>query len=280
MTPYWTNVLLPSDPPFTFSQSSLQDYLDCPRRFQLRYIQGLPWPAAAAEPLPLVERHQREARLFHRLVQQHFIGIPHERLAPTTGSPDLARWWSNFSAAAPELAGWTLHTEKTLSSWVGAHRLVCKYDLVAIREGKALIYDWKTSTRRPKNEWLDARMQTIAYRATVVRAGAELNGGHPFAARDVAMIYWYAEFPNDSVVLGYDERQFSRDCQSLEALVHEIADAAAFPLTNDPQQCRLCTYRSLCDRGQQAGTDPTYDAEDIIPPALDDQPGQIGDVQL
>jgi len=31
--------------PFTFSQSSLQDYYDCPRRFELRYLSRLIWPA-------------------------------------------------------------------------------------------------------------------------------------------------------------------------------------------------------------------------------------------
>jgi len=29
---------------FTFSQSSLQSYLNCPRQFELRYLQKLAWP--------------------------------------------------------------------------------------------------------------------------------------------------------------------------------------------------------------------------------------------
>jgi len=32
------------DVSFSFAQSSLQDYLDCPRRFQLRYVLNQPWP--------------------------------------------------------------------------------------------------------------------------------------------------------------------------------------------------------------------------------------------
>ena len=35
---------------FRFSQSSLQDYVDCRRRFQLRYLQNLAWPALQSEP--------------------------------------------------------------------------------------------------------------------------------------------------------------------------------------------------------------------------------------
>ena len=40
--------LLP--PGFQFSQRSLQDYVDCRRRFELRYLQNLAWPAVEAEP--------------------------------------------------------------------------------------------------------------------------------------------------------------------------------------------------------------------------------------
>ena len=35
---------------FQFSPSSLQDFNDCPRRFQLKYLENLSWPAPSAEP--------------------------------------------------------------------------------------------------------------------------------------------------------------------------------------------------------------------------------------
>jgi hypothetical protein len=247
------------DAVFTFSQSSLQDYSDCPRRFELRYIQDALWPAVEAEPLSQVEDHRRQALLFHRLVQQHYLGMTRESLAAMAAAPDLARWWKNFSTAAPDLAGWTLHTEKALMCPIGSHRLVCHYDLLAVRDGKALIYDWKTFARRPKNEWLAARMQTKTYRTVLAQAGAELNSGRPFEPADISMIYWFAEFPEDPASFAFDKPQYLRDWQSLEGLVRDIAHAATFPLAQDTLQCRFCTYRSLCDRGRLPGTDPHYD---------------------
>jgi hypothetical protein len=51
----------------TLSQSSLQDYNDCPRRFELRYLQRLAYPAIETEPALENEKHQREGEFFHRL---------------------------------------------------------------------------------------------------------------------------------------------------------------------------------------------------------------------
>src|SRR5574341_339738 len=84
---------MPLPVPFTFSQSSLQDYADCPRRFQLRYIDQLAWPAVETEPVAENERRQQEGQLFHRLAQQHLLGLPAENLARLANTPNLERWW-------------------------------------------------------------------------------------------------------------------------------------------------------------------------------------------
>ena len=246
--------------PITFSQSSLQDFSDCPRRFQLRYLQELIWPAVEAEPLSEVERRQREGQFFHRLVQQHFLGIPSPALAAMASSPDLMRWWENFASSGPDLDGWNTYTEKALTSRIASDRLLCKYDVVAVRDGKARIYDWKTYARRPSNEWLAARMQTRVYRAMLIKAGAELNGGRPFAPEDVSMIYWFAEYPTESTTLNYDRQQYARDWEYLEKTVEQAAGAQSFPLTENLDHCRFCNYRSLCDRGRQPGTDADYES--------------------
>ncbi|MCP4541151.1 MAG: PD-(D/E)XK nuclease family protein, partial [Chloroflexi bacterium] len=64
---------LPAD--FQFSQASLQDYVDCPRRFQLRYVLRVAWPAPEAEPVLENERYLQQGAAFHRLVHQHALGL-------------------------------------------------------------------------------------------------------------------------------------------------------------------------------------------------------------
>lgn len=91
---------LPSD--FHFSQGSLQDFVDCAWRFQLRYLERIAWLAVRAEPILDNERHMQQGELFHLLVQQHVVGVPVERLtAMAQGDADLAAWRQAYLAAAP-----------------------------------------------------------------------------------------------------------------------------------------------------------------------------------
>ena len=73
------------------------------------------------------------------------------------------------------------------------------------------------------------------------------------------MVYWFAEFPRIRPRLDYDENQYQRDWHILEGLVRDMDAGQAFALTDDIGRCRFCNYRSLCDRGQLAGTDPEYE---------------------
>ena len=70
---------LPAD--FQFSQGSLQDFVYCRRRFQLRYLMQLAWPAVAAEPADEHDIQLRQGEAFHHLVHQHMLGLPIEQLS-------------------------------------------------------------------------------------------------------------------------------------------------------------------------------------------------------
>lgn len=247
---------------FTFSQSSLQDYYDCPRRFQLRYIEQLAWPAVETEPVLENERRQKEGQLFHRMVQQHLIGIPAEKLTRLANTPDLSRWWENYLGAKLDISGYAQHAEHSLATHIGTFRLMAKYDLVAVKPGEqAIIFDWKTYRKRPKDEWMAVRMQTRVYRALLVQAGAHLNGGTSFQPEQIRMIYWYADFPSEPAPFPYNAAQYKRDWESLTSLINEIGNHRHFPLTDDEKKCAYCPYRSYCNRGERAGTMDESEAE-------------------
>jgi CRISPR/Cas system-associated exonuclease Cas4 (RecB family) len=246
---------------FTFSQSSLQDYVDCARRFQLRYIEQLQWPAVETAPVLENERRQVEGQQFHRLAQQSIIGLPADKLAKMANSPNLERWWSHWLEFQGLRDLGNLFPEITLSAPVGKHRIMAKYDLIAIKDGRATIFDWKTYHKRPKDQWMSARLQTKVYRALLVVAGAHLNGGQPFAPEQVEMVYWYADFPNEPSSFPYNKSQHKRDWDGLVKLVSEISAKQSYPLTDDEKKCGYCPYRSYCERGVQADEGDDIESE-------------------
>ncbi len=252
--------MLPSD--FVFTQANLQDYVECRRRFLLRYLWELAWPAIEAEPADDYEAHVRDGELFHRLVHQHQLGLGADRLqalvaaAAEESGGQLADWWENYLRAGPSDLPEHRYPELALSVPLGDYRLLAKYDLVAVAPGRsAEIVDWKTGTHRPSRAVLAARLQTRVYRYVLVQAGAQLNGGRPLRPEQVAMRYWFANFPDQPERFPYDATQHEADGRYLTNLAAEIATAGEgdFPLTDDVRRCRFCAYRSLCGRGAQAG---------------------------
>ncbi|MCZ7543432.1 MAG: PD-(D/E)XK nuclease family protein [Anaerolineae bacterium] len=266
---------LPDD--FRFSQGSLQDFVDCHRRFQLRYLLEVAWPAVEVEPALDFERHVRQGAAFHRLVHQHMLGLPVERLSrmvDDAADPDLSRWWRNYLEHPMDDLPPRRYPEVTLSAPVRGHRLVAKYDLVAVEPGgRAVIVDWKTAQRRTDRRTLLSRLQTTVYRYVLVQAGAHLNGGEAIAPEQVEMRYWFADFPHDPERLPYNAGRLEADAAYLQALVEDIKGRkgdADFPLTEDERRCRFCQYRSLCERGVTAGTmDEAGDAVDLEAADLD-----------
>jgi len=250
---------------FVFSQSSLQDYADCPRRFQLRYVEAQPWPAVQSEPLLERERHAERGKRFHRLVQRHQIGIDPAWLSPFAGNdPDLAAWWDEYLkyAGLHNLAGRRL-PEYLVVTDLDEARLQAKYDLLVIEPSGAMtIFDWKTYQHMPPRVWFENRLQTRVYLYLLAHAGGSLTGG-VITPEAIRMIYWLPTFPAEPVVFTYSQAQLEQDEAALAALLSNIrqrlsvapspAIPATWPLTADEMRCRFCEYRSLCDRGDTAG---------------------------
>lgn len=257
-------MLIPYD--FQFTQANLQDYVDCRRRFQLRYLDRLRWPAVETEPYLEHENHLRLGKSFHRLVQQHLSGIPAERLTAmlkngrSTGSA-LEIWWLNYldkatALVTPEYQG-RPSIETVLSAPIGGYRLLAKYDAIFwssdITRPQALIVDWKTSRRRPERQWLAGRLQTRVYPFVLALVSANGNALFP---EDITLVYWFPAFPDQPEIFPYSRVQFEQDRAYLESLVEEIVnlDRTAFFLTSSEERCSFCTYRSLCERGAKAGS--------------------------
>ena len=278
---------------FQFSATSLQDYVDCPRRFQLRYLLQIDWPAPKAEPISEQERHGRLARDFHQLIHQHLLGLPAEILSASVRDPDLERWWKAYLAYVPTFGDAQVIPEIGLSAPLAGHRVMAQYDAIIVsdrhstaqkeapggglelRTAAFLIVDWKTYRQRPSRAWLGRRLQTRVYPTILVQAGTPLTD-RSVDPDDVEMRYWLAEYPKTPESFAYDAATYQADLNYLSALINEIVERTRegesrtesapadepWPLTAELRRCRFCNYRSLCERGDVAGPLEEYAASD------------------
>lgn len=245
-----------------FSQSSLQDYVDCKRRFQYKYIERLRYPAPEVDDMLEFERRMLQGERFHHLVHQHQVGIPSEALLPRINDNEVRRWFETYLAKGTQGLPQTTYPERTLTIPMGEYGLLAKFDLLAIDDQQAVIIDWKTSRRVPKREWLAEKMQTIVYRYVLAKGGTHLNNGTPIPPENITMMYWYADCDGEAVTFTYDQAQMKHDETFLQQLIADIASQDEFPLTDDERRCKFCQYRGLCNRGVQAGALDDWDIGD------------------
>jgi CRISPR/Cas system-associated exonuclease Cas4 (RecB family) len=247
--------MLPLD--FVFSQASLQDFVDCRRRFQYRYILGVRWPALPAEPPQSVDQLLKLGNEFHRLVHQHQLGIPVERLsAIAENNPELRVWWKNYLDQGLSDLPDPRFPEVRLQGSFAGRSVVATFDLLAIEAGQqAIIVDWKTSRHRPTPEHMHRRLQSKVYPALLVQSGAGFNDGLEIRPEMIRMRFWFPEHPARPIEFRYDQVHFEEDVELLERLIREVEETPekAFIKTEQIERCRYCVYRSLCDRGQSAG---------------------------
>lgn len=277
---------LPHD--FHFSQTSLQDWQTCSRRFQLLHLARVAYPAPVTADQTEFEAHMARGDEFHRLVHQHLTGIDPDIIARQISDEQVAVWWGRYLAHGLTDVPAQRHAEISLAAPLGDYRLVAKYDLIAVQPGeRAVILDWKTAQRLPQPGTLESRLQTVVYRYLLVEAGAYFNGGQPIPPEQVEMVYWFANFPTQPVRLPYSAAQHQADKARLERMVREIAAEREFPKMPESDKervCRFCNYRSLCWDNVPAGLFTEMDAPDDVTDTdaadFDIDLDQIGEIEF
>jgi hypothetical protein len=244
-------------PAFQFSQSSLQDYVDCPARFELRYLREQPWPAPPAEPISEAEEADALGQRFHLLVERHYLGLP---IQPDGLDPVTRRWWDAFTAS--ERSGQIVtmsesHPEISATVLLDGQRITATFDLLTYTpDSGAMIYDWKTSARRPQRHTLERRLQTIIYPWLLVEVAPHLLG-FALAPEQVNLTYWFANDPANPERFEYSTARYEQDRLYLSRTIERLLNTEnvdGWALTPDVRLCRFCQYRSLHDRGDVAGS--------------------------
>ncbi|MBI2506460.1 MAG: PD-(D/E)XK nuclease family protein [Candidatus Latescibacteria bacterium] len=250
---------------FRFSQGSLATGEWCLRRFYLRYLRRLSWPAAADDAGEAKERGAARGRLFHHLVHQHALGLEVEALVAASKDPELAEWWSNFKHHPPVgLPEGEVFSELELWVPLGPGWLTARFDRVVVGQGGRLcIVDWKTGRGLPA-EYL-ASWQTLVYCFVLSEGGSLLRGGVPVEPAQISLCYWPAAFPDQVQWHRYDRTQHDQARERLERSAGFLAGLQTreeFCMTEDLKRCASCEFQSYCSRGAGVGAGWEFDEEE------------------
>lgn len=242
---------------FQFNQGNLQDYLECKRRFYLKHVSRLPWPGITSEPIQEQEAHIRKGEIFHRLAHQYFLGIPIDYLGVVAINEGIDDWWTSFLDYVRNNLTPVAHfiPEKYILTKIHGYLMAARYDLLVIQENSIHIIDWKTSNRPYSRIIAQQRMQSRVYPLVLCQNNLPETLNEKIQPDIVSMTYWYSQFPDQSIKIPYHSEKLNEDLLFLTNLIHEITEQQidTFSMTENKNRCQFCLYRSLCDRGIQAG---------------------------
>lgn len=261
---------MPALPDFRFSAQSLQDYNDCQRRFMLRYIQKLDWPAEESSPYLEYEQFRQKGNLFHQCVNQYFHHLDPNIIEKQIIFEDVRSWWQEFLAFI-ETRSFSFSISETLfQTHLGGYAVAAKYDLlVSQQNGAYTIYDWKTtaSDHRSGRKFYREKLQTILYPYVLSQCSFGSKRPSSIDPASITLTYWFPQFPAEPESFPYSSAQLEQDRSELEQTISEIVSKPTddFAMTDNEKRCDYCVYRSYCGRGKKAGsmTSEDFDVEDF-----------------
>lgn len=247
----------------TLNQKNIQDFLDCPRKFQLLSLDNLCWPAALSDNLMKIERSTFLGNQFHMICYQYFSGISPDQIGDSIVDPDLKIMWENFLPFGSKFLDHSVYPEQLITSSLLNFRLVAKFDLVVkVSSDKYIILDWKTGANKPSREILNNRVQSYLYPYIFHQSGADLIGEISIKPDQIEMHYFYPSSTEPHEIFPYSSQAHDEVSSRLEGILSKLTNifqaTDEFPLTDDRSQCLYCVFRSLCDRGVAPGSIENY----------------------
>ena len=227
------------------TQTQISAYERCKRFYFLKYVRRLVWP------VELSDRQQvRQGEAFHLLIRQLLMGFSRESLLVPADSENLSRWLEVFLSNKPLGKPDMIFPEREVTMnfadvlWLG------KFDALAVYDEQIRIFDWKTSGRKPEEAHYLSAPQTRLYRFLAKTCAPRLLGAshHGIPAENIEMVYWFPEYPENTISLAYSEEQYERDMTWLRTRAREMSsqNEADYPQTEKIRVCSSCSYRTHC----------------------------------
>ena len=241
---------------FIFSANNLQNYVDCPRRFELKYLLKQGWPALVSQPVQKLEEKMAMGSEFHHLTHQFLEGLPAALLCQFITNVQVLEWFDHFTAFIPQFTKGAYFSEHTSYASIENFKTIAVFDFIAYsEEDKIIIIDWKTITKEPNQLFYQDQIQTKLYPVVAFDSLPYIfNIGPKISPSKLSLLYWFPAFPKKSFAFHLTLETYNESKRFLGSLMQEIAETplGEFQRTDNLNRCRYCQYRSLCERGAEA----------------------------
>lgn len=232
-----------------FSQTQIQDYLFCPRRYFLSHIQKITWPEPVSPSFEKIEESNRQGKAFHLFINRLIQGVSYKELISQVYETDLNQWLKNFKKYNPLPDNAKIFSEIEISAIFAEILWIGYMDAVAFLPDKIQIFDWKTSRRVGDPKVLLNSPQTRLYCFLMMQNHQNfLNFSGNISPDQIEMVYWYARFPSDPIHLQYSAELYDKDLVYFKDMAEKLCydDRANYPQTLQQNNCRFCRFQTFC----------------------------------
>lgn len=256
--------------PLHLSQGALNLLEVCPRKFQYVYLEQLSIP-------PSYEQQERLnwGTRFHRLMQQHELGLIDDRVQFGTAEENqLQACMRALVEAAPDLFqenhAALRQSEHRRALQIDRYLLTVVYDLLILEPHQAQILDWKTHGRPPQSRWLAQNWQTRLYLFVL----AETSSYRP---EQLSMTYWFVQaqpnqaiapqsftFPYSSHLHQQTRHDLMGYLKPLERWLSDYDQGYVLPMVDATYgHCQTCSFAVRCQRDRLPYTQRPHPFSDV-----------------
>jgi CRISPR/Cas system-associated exonuclease Cas4 (RecB family) len=211
-----------------FSQTSLKDYLFCPYKYKLKYIDKIYWFHLESSSL-------KNGADFHLAAERYFSKIPN------LYNFYINDWLKNLKQDFPITQDEIYLPEYNLNYSEHNIKLKARYDLIVLKKNKIQIIDFKTNSKNLNFKDQKEDIQTKVY-LFVLANSLSLFKNKNYSLNDINMAYWQPNFEKISIPYSFEKHiEYSAFFKNL---INEIQNSK-FKKNNS---CKSCEFKFFCQK--------------------------------
>jgi CRISPR/Cas system-associated exonuclease Cas4 (RecB family) len=221
---------------FYYSQSSLGTYIECPRKFRYKYIEG--WKENIESGL------KEKIKLgidFHILAERYFNGIDDYFYVK---DPQLLKWINTLKDNFSENFNYKSEYEIKLN--LNNIKIMAKYDLLVIKDDTIGIIDFKTNENLYKNLDISNSIQAQLYLLILAKSVKKifLNA----KLENISMEFFQLNFPKDKKKIKIKKKNLEKIEKNIFNLIKKIKKDKVFLKTENHKTCENCGFKEVCEK--------------------------------